>query len=158
MKRQSKSSANLATIQSEEDIFREKASSYLVCFINECPLRSHCLRYEVGQYASSLPMAQQSVNPRHPKMGTKDCPMFREHQRVLMKKGFTRFYYDMPGRVEHAIRGYLIAAFGRKIYFEMRKGERLISPEQQRVIANACRECGWTGDLVYDGEQEEYDW
>lgn len=48
--------------------------------------------------------------------------MFREHQRVLMKKGFTRFYYDMPGRLEHAIRSYLIAAFGRKIYFEMRKG------------------------------------
>ncbi len=158
MKRQSKSSTNLATIQSEEDILREKVSSYLVCFINECPLRGHCLRYEVGRYASTLPMAQTSVNPLHPKMGTEDCPMYREHRRVMMKWGLTRFYYDMPGRIEHAIRGYLIAAFGRKIYFEMRKGERLITPEQQQVIADACRHYGWTGDLVYDGEQEEYEW
>ena len=158
MKRQSKSSTNLVTIQSEEDIFREKVSSYLVCFINECPLRSHCLRYEVGRYASTLPMAQTSVNPLHPKMGTADCPMFREHRRVLMKRGLTHFYYDMPRRTERAIRSYLIAAFGRKIYFEMRKGERLITPEQQQVIADVCRQYGWQGDLVYDGEQEGYEW
>ena len=38
----------------------------------------------------------------------------------------------------------------------MRKGLRLISPEDQEVIAAVCRSHGWNGPLVYDGEQEEH--
>ena len=40
--------------------------------------------------------------------------------------------------------------------FEMRKGLRLISPEDQEIIAAVCRSHGWNGPLVYDGEQEEH--
>ena len=40
--------------------------------------------------------------------------------------------------------------------FEMCKGLRLISPEDQEVIATVCRSHGWNGPLVYDGEQEEH--
>ena len=41
---------------------------------------------------------------------------------------------------------------------EMRKGLRLISPEDQEVIAAICRSHGWDGPLVYDGEEECMRW
>lgn len=45
------------------------------------------------------------------------------------------FYYDTLGRMEHNIRQELIWHFGSTQYFEMRNGKRLISPEDQEVIA-----------------------
>ena len=69
-----------------------------------------------------------------------------------------KMYYDMPGRMEKDIRWALISAFGRRQYFEMRKGDRLITPERQQQILDTCRRFGWQGPIIYDGEQEEWDW
>ena len=84
--------------------------------------------------------------------------MYREKRRVMMKRGLTRFYLEMPGRKEHLIRNLLILWWGRKQYFEARKGERLITPEMQDNVVEACRRCEWTGPIVYDGEEESWWW
>ncbi|MBQ7554287.1 MAG: hypothetical protein IJT46_08050 [Bacteroidaceae bacterium] len=84
--------------------------------------------------------------------------MFRKNQRVVMKRGLTHLYLDMPGRVEYRVRQLLILMCGRKQYFEVRKGERLITPEMQEDVQDACRHHGWTGPIVYDGEVEDWLW
>jgi hypothetical protein len=48
--------------------------------------------------------------------------------------------------------------FGRTQYFEMRKGLRLITPDDQEIITDSCHRYGWNGSLVYDGEQEDGLW
>lgn len=144
--------------QIEADVFREKAHHYLVCFLDRCPLSQRCLRYLVGQYASSYPSAHTSINPLHPKVQTAECPMFRPIVRVMKKKGMTHFYHDMPGYMEYNIRQELIRLFKRTYYYEMRRGDRLITPEQQQQIEQVCRRHGWQGDLNYDGEQEDWAW
>ena len=144
--------------QLQEELFREKAQSYYMCFIDECPLREQCLRWLVGQYASTVQYYTMSVNPHHPQVGDDNCVLFQPNKRVKMKRGMTHFYHDMPGYLEHSIRTALIAAFGRKHYFEMRRGDRLITSQQQQVILNTCHRFGWTAPLVFDGEQEDYVW
>ena len=84
--------------------------------------------------------------------------MFRPNKRAMMKRGFKNMYHDMPGYMERRIRWQLIASFGRRIYFEMRKGDRLITPAQQQTILNVCRANGWQGPINYDGEQEDWLW
>lgn len=158
MKTQANQSRKGFACKTEADIFREKAESYLVCFNGQCPRCESCLRYLVGKFAKEQPMALIAVNPRHPQVATSECPMFRHREQVMMKRGLTHFYDEMPGRLEHIVRHNLIAAFGRKYYFEMRKGERLITPENQNCIADICRSLGWTGELHYDREQLSYDW
>ena len=143
---------------SQEEAFREKVQHYSVCFIENCPLKEQCLHWLVGQYADPMPFVQTSMNPRNPKIGGENCEKFRPNVRAVMKKGMTRFYLDMPGRVEHNIRQELIWHFGRTQYFEIRKGLRLISPEDQEVIAAVCRSHGWDGPFVYDGEEEDWLW
>ena len=143
---------------SQEEVFREKTHNYLVCFIESCPLKEQCLRWLVGQYADTMPFAQKSINPRNPQIGGEQCVKFRPNTRVVKKQGMTHFYYDMPGRMEHNIRQELIWHFGRTQYCEMRNGKRLISPEDQEVIAAVCRSHGWDGPFVYDSEQEDWLW
>ena len=145
-------------IPSQEEVFREKANHYLKCFIESCPLKEQCLRWLVGLYADTLPFVQTSMNPRNPKVGGEHCEKFRPNVRSVMKKGMTHFYLDMPGRMEKAIRQELIWSFGRTQYFEMRKGQRLITPEDQEIIAHVCQANGWNGPLIYDDEEEDWLW
>lgn len=147
-----------ATPKTEADIFREKVPSYLVCFIDTCPLHEQCLRWLVGCHADTAPLSHVAVNPRNPKMGREDCPMYREKKRVVMKRGLTQMYHEMPGYMEHDIRHALIHLFTRKAYFQMRRGDRLITPAEQQQIADTCRRHGWTAPIVYDAEEEAYYW
>ena len=141
-----------------EDALREKAGHYLVCFIDQCPLHDQCLRWLAGQYVDTMPLAHNAINPHNPKIGGEQCIMFRKSERVLMKRGLTNLYYDMPGHMEKSIRAHLISLWGRNQYFEMRRGKRLITPSRQQDIADVCRQHGWTGPIVYDGEQEDWLW
>jgi len=142
----------------QEEAFRQKAGHYLVCFIEGCPLHHECLRWLVGQYTDTKLISQISINPLNPKMGREDCEMFRKNQRVVMKRGLTHLYDDMPARIEKRIRQLLIQFWGRKKYFETRKGERLITPEMQDDVVDACRHHGWAGPIVFDGEEEDWIW
>ena len=86
---------------SQEEVFREKTHHYLMCFIESCPLREQCLHWLVGLYGDTMPYAQVSMNPRNPKVGGENCEKFRPNVRVILKKGMTHFYLDMPGRSPH---------------------------------------------------------
>jgi hypothetical protein len=144
--------------QLQEEAFRAKVDHYLLCFIESCPVREQCLRWLVGRYADPTRLIQKTINPLNPKMGGENCIMFRKNQRVMMKRGLTHLYHEMPGYMEHRIRLLLIHIWGRKQYFEMRRGDRLITPEQQQDVVDCCRHHGWTGPIVYDGEVEDWDW
>ena len=144
--------------QQQEEAFRQKADHYLLCFIEHCPLRENCLRWLVAQYYDPSLMVQTSINPLNPEVGGEHCTQFRKNERIKMKRGLTHLYHEMPGYLERTIRQQLINTWGRKAYFEIRKGDRLITPEQQNDVLRICRRNGWTGHIVYDGEQEEWAW
>ena len=137
---------------------KDKVDHYTICFIDTCPLHRHCLRWLVGRYADSSKDVYLSVNPHNPLMNSDSCPMFREDIRVMKKKGFTRMYYDMPGHMEYKIRRQLIDKFTRKHYFQMRKGERLITPDEVKVIEQVIRANGWQGPINFDAEEEDFLW
>lgn len=149
---------NKSAEQLQEEVFRQKVDHYLVCFIESCPLREQCLRWLVGRYADTMPLAYNAINPRNPKIGGEKCEMFRKNQRVVMKRGLTHLYHEMPSYMEHRIRHLLILMWGRKKYFEIRRGDRLITPDQQDDVLRACRHHGWQGPIVYDGEEEDWLW
>ena len=144
--------------QQQEEIFRKKARHYTTCYIDHCPLHEQCLRWLVGQYTYPVPFVCTCVNPYHPKAGTAECEMYRNSKRVLMKRGMTKMYLDMPRRMETNIRNQLIGCWGRKHYYQMRRGDRPINPDEQQDVIDTCRLNGWTGPIVYDGEQEEWQW
>ena len=142
----------------EKEIFSHKAPNYLLCFINECPRRATCLRWLVGQELQSNDYNILSVNPMHPEVKANKCALYREKKHVRYAKGMMHFYDEMTRSQEIGIKHRLIVHYGRRQYYEYRRGERLISPEMQEFIGQVCKEHGYTKELRYDGWQDNYAW
>ena len=142
----------------EKEIFSHKAPNYLLCFINECPRRATCLRWLVGQELQSNDYNILSVNPMHPEVKANKCALYREKKHVRYAKGMMHFYDEMTRSQEVGIKHRLIVHYGRRQYYEYRRGERLISPEMQAFIGQECKEHGYTKEPHYDGWQDDYAW
>ena len=142
----------------EKEIFSHKAPNYLLCFINECPRRATCLRWLVGQELQSNDYNILSVNPMHPEVKANKCALYREKKHVRYAKGMMHFYDEMTRSQEVGIKHRLIVHYGRRQYYEYRRGERLISTEMQEFIGQVCKEHGYTKEPHYDGWQDDYAW
>ena len=142
----------------EKEIFSHKAPNYLLCFINECPRRATCLRWLVGQELQSNDYNILSVNPMHPEVKANKCALYREKKHVRYAKGMMHFYDEMTRSQEIGIKHRLIVHYGRRQYYEYRRGERLISPEMQAFIGQICKEHGYMKEPHYDGWQDDYAW
>ena len=143
-----------------KELLIEKAKvGYTVCYVDNCPLRTQCLRWQVGQHVPNTKSTYCCVNPHFEGIATDNCPMYRSDQKVRFAKGMLNtFTGDMPKRVESAVRYGIIRLTNRTYYFEYRNGSRLIPLALQEAIRNLFRENGWTADVKFDGYVEDYDW
>ena len=143
-----------------KELLIEKAKEgYTVCYADQCPLRTLCLRWLVGQHVPNTYSSYRCVNPHFERVATSECPMYRNDQKVRFAKGMTQtFTSDMPKRVESAVRQGVIGLTNRTYYFEYRNGSRLIPPALQEDIRHLFRANGWTNDVTFDSYIEDYDW
>ena len=143
-----------------KELLIEKAKNgYTVCYVDNCPLRTQCLRWQVGQHVPNTNSTYNCVNPHFEGVATADCPMYRNDQKVRFAKGMLHtFTSDMPKRVEPAVRSGIIGMTNRTYYFEYRNGTRLIPPTLQDAIRDLFRENGWTEEVRFDSYVEDYDW
>ena len=143
-----------------KELLIEKAKvGYTVCYVNDCPLRTQCLRWQVGQHVPNTNSTYNCVNPYFEGVATDNCQMYRSDQKVRFAKGMLHtFTGDMPKRIEPAVRYGIISLTNRTYYFEYRNGSRLIPPALQEAIRNLFRENGWKEDVQFDGYIEDYDW
>ena len=74
----------------EKELLMKKANEgYTVCYEELCPLRDHCLRWQVGQHVPSTACAYTCVNPNYQGVATTECPMYRKDQKVRFAKGMS---------------------------------------------------------------------
>ena len=144
----------------EKELLVKKAhEGYTVCYMENCPLRDHCLRWLTGQHVPTSHSSYRCVNPHYEQVATADCPMYRSDQKVRFARGMMHtFTDDMPKRVEPAVRYGIASLTNRTYYFEYRNGSRLIPPALQEQIRQLFRSNGWTSDVTFDSYVEDYDW
>ena len=112
------------TPKTREQIFAEKADNYGICYSAICPLREHCLHSLLTSYKPQDRLYTDCVNLNNPKMQREGCPLFAKDEPVRMPIGLSTVYYDMPGRMERAIKNHLIHVYSRKRYYEYHNGTR----------------------------------
>ena len=137
---------------------KQKANHYLPCFINECKRHDSCLHWLINPYVSGDTLNVMSVNPRNPEVNSNHCPFYRENKIVKNAKGMNHLLDEIPYNDAKAIKRELIRVFSRKRFYEYRNGTRLISPEQQAIIAQICKAHGWNKKVTYDGWEEDFMW
>lgn len=118
----------------DENILKDKAKNYTVCFNNECPLHEHCLRWQVGRYVPERLYTINCFNPNHPGAGSDTCPGYRSDKTQRIPRGMTHFYEAMTRHMEIAIKSQLINHFSRVTYYRYRRGEYPITPKIEQKI------------------------
>ena len=144
---------------SKELLIKKAKEGYTVCYVDTCPLRTQCLRWQAGPYMPHTYSSYRCVNPHFEGVATTDCPMYRNDQKVRFAKGMQNtFTDDMPKRLEPAVRNGIIRKTNRTYYYEYRNGSRLIPPSLQEEIRKLFHDKGWTKEIKFDGYEEHYDW
>ncbi|MCD8263412.1 MAG: DUF6078 family protein [Tannerellaceae bacterium] len=115
--------------------FSQAPFGYPVCMNRECIQASTCLRQLIERTVPADVQQFTIVNPKYLASQEGSCPYYRPANKVYFTKGFIDMLESLPYKQMRAISSGLLNLFGRRTYFRVRKGERLLSPEeQQRVL------------------------
>ena len=142
----------------EEELLREKAEHYLVCYYEPCQQRERCLHWLAGPYVPETDPTKTCVNVMNAEVRAGRCPFFKSDEPVRMVRGMKQFYDQMPRRIAVGIKRQLEMGYGHTTYYKYRNGEMPIPPDMQKHIAEVCRSHGWNEEPVYDSTSEEYNW
>ena len=116
---------------------------YALCLNRECPKADTCLRQLAERSIPSHIAFWQVVSPKHIAAMEKDCPYYRSNKKVRYARGFILN---------------LIRFFNQRTYYRVRKGERPLSPAEQRAVLSILKQHGVDKPKEFDAYFEAYDW
>lgn len=136
---------------------KEEYKNVALCSSNGCKVADLCRRAMGYKTITTEDKTLKMVNPM---LTTNDenCPMYSHLETVRFAKGFMKLQDEMSRTKFDALKQQLLAYYGKNPYYEMRKGTRLISPEDQRFIAQAVSKTGATISDPFDEYVEQEVW
>ena len=136
--------------------YNEVPYGFMHCLEADCPMASHCLRQLAMQAVPKDQIGVLILNPQLPEPSDK-CKYYRSDEPQVYGKGFQNMQkFMLPGQYD-TFRYRLIGKFGRNPYFERRKGARLCSPNEVRVVKAALKEIGLE-HLEFDAYEKHLCW
>ena len=142
----------------EEHHFSEIPHNYPLCLNRQCPKAATCLRQLVEQEISDDIQFWVIISPKHQATLGDNCPHYRSSTKVRYAKGFMNILENLPHKQMKPVTSLLINRFSQRTYYRIRKGERLLSPLEQKSILDILKKCGITGTQEFDGYVEDYEW
>ena len=135
--------------------FDDCPREWAVCFLNDCPLASQCLRHDMGALAPSNLNTHVAVAPTARSGDT--CRAFVDNTPVTVARGMTRLFDDMEPWQAVIMRREVETIFGsRRHYYRYREGRYEISPSQQQRVAAIFLKHGYTQPPHFDHEEVSY--
>ena len=138
--------------------FSKVPHQYSMCLNSQCPKASTCLRQLVEQSTTEDLQYWSIISPKHLATLKGECPYYRPDTKVRYAKGFVGILENLPHKQMQAIVPYLMGAFGRRTYYRVRKGERLLSDSEQQMIRSIFKRHGINVALEFDAYVDDYDW
>lgn len=138
--------------------YAQAPHSYALCLNRECPQSGTCLRQLVEQ---SVPADVQNwfiISPKYLASLKGTCPHYRSATKVRFAKGFIKMLENLPYKQMQIVIAHLSNHFSRRTYYRLRKGERLLSPNEQQGVLNILKNCGVSHPKDFDAYVEAYDW
>lgn len=131
--------------------------TYSLCFNPTCPRTTTCLRYMAGQNISSRVTSGNAIYPTALAAdGT--CPYYRDNVKVKLAYGFLKIFAVVRKKdiepLRNNIKQYL---GGHGTYYRYNRGEKQLTPVQQKAILAICQEFGYNETLTFDKYLTDYD-
>lgn len=133
-------------------------SQYLLCLNRQCPKADTCLRQLAERSMPEEVRQWHVISPRYQAAAKGDCPYYRPNQKIRYAVGFLKLMDELPHKVNRFVALGLTRHFGQRMYYRMRKGERPLSPEEQKVVLQTLRRHGVTEPQEFDDYFYAYDW
>lgn len=86
------------------------------------------------------------------------CIYYRYNKPVTYARGFTNFQKRMFPDQYSRFMSICINHWSRNTYFERRRGDRSLPPNEQAFILNALKKVGVTEDMKFDSYEENISW
>lgn len=141
---------------------------YAYCFATEgqCPQCANCLHALIAklplEVENNYDIPVRTIDPRYVATVTAEnpCPFFRSTAPKVYARGLKHLYDEVPGKVlrqvKHQVQYQVFSC--STFYFRARKGERLVSPQEQQGIAAVFKSLCPNVQPIYDSMEESYDW
>jgi len=138
-------------------ICTEIPAGYHLCLHADCPMADSCLHQLAFRRHTELGMYLRLINPS---LCTRQagCPHYADSKPVRFAKGFTQMQKRMYPDQYDKFMTILICHFGRNQYFKRRRGDILISPEEQQAIKIALEKAGVSNPMDFDQYVETINW
>lgn len=135
----------------------ERNINFAVCMSGECKVADTCRRAIAYRTITKECKTYEIVNPM---VVTNDdqCPMYPYKETVRYAKGFMQMVENLPPRVFSEMKRKLLAHYGKNPYYEMRKGDRLISPADQMYFQALFLQQGITTPYPFDEYIDKEEW
>ncbi len=142
----------------EELNFAEAPYEYALCLNRQCPKAGHCFRQLLENIAPTNLEYWRVISPKHQADITGECPYYRPYGKMRYAKGFITALNSLPYKTMQSVVSQLMAHFGRRSYYRARKGERLLSYDEQQYIQAVFRKYGVETPIQFDGYEEDFNW
>jgi hypothetical protein len=136
--------------------FKEVPDGYTVCIKSDCPLANNCLRQLAMQVLTKKNKIVRIVNPLLTQL-SEQCEFFRSDEPQVYARGFAVMKEEMLPRQYKVFMSRLQSKFGRTGYFERRRGDRLCSPKDIKVVEAVLKDLGLQ-HLGFDAYEQRYNW
>lgn len=129
------------------------------CVVEGCIAAEHCLRRFAYEHSSEEAASFWTINPKaaKPEFG-KECPHFLDAAPVRMARGFLKALASVPSANVNAVRAEISEAFCQRTYYTMRRGDKVMTPYEQQIVAAALARYGARTPIEFDSYYEERLW
>lgn len=136
--------------------FKEVPDGYTVCIKSDCPLANNCLRQLAMQVLTKQNKIVRIVNPLLTQP-SEQCEFYRSDEPQVYARGFAAMKEEMLPRQYKVFMSRLQSKFGRTGYFERRRGDKLCSPKDIKVVEVVLKDLGLQY-LGFDAYEQRYNW
>lgn len=142
-----------------EQLVKDAPSYYGKCILKDCTASAICLRYLLYQQRAKESRQLTIVNPdfAQPQKG-ENCPCFRSLTPVRMARGFQNALRTVPHGNIKQVQQELIYHFCRTMFYYYRKGDRMLSPKEQKYVSDVLIRFGAKEPITFDAYEEGYVW
>lgn len=132
-------------------------SSYPICEKADCLRASHCLHQIAYAPLRKQEPNLQLINPDFCEPGD-SCPFYRSSAPVRYAYGFAHFQEEMLPRQYDKFCAILRDHYGRTAFYDRRRGDKPLSPNEQELVLRAARTAGVARQLQFSRYEERIDW
>lgn len=129
----------------------------VACAKAGCTMKDVCLRQQLYLRIVDTESVVSIVNPRIVTANEK-CPYLVKPRTIRYAKGFMRMLETLNVKKLDEFRWRMISKTNRNKYFKLRKGEILLTPEEQQKVFDVLHEIGLNIENPFDSYVEKGIW